>query len=139
MKEYTFTPSWRSAKTPIVLVESPDARWFLALRPCENGRRIARFVLLQTGELYWGDAYEVLHRDVMSFRKDAVEPVVVGVFVEDDRHSWRMGNAQWFMQSITDADTRYALAMLSRLAEWTALTGAMGNDPALTPIIGEGP
>ena len=37
-------------------------------------------------------------------------------------------DAQWFMQSITDAGTQYALGILSRLAEWPAIAGAMGND-----------
>jgi hypothetical protein len=139
VERHTFTPTWRSAKEPVVLVERPTERWFRDLKPCEGGRRLARLVLLQTGELYWGDAYDVLHRDVMAYRKGGVEPVFVGVVVEDERGAWRIGNAQWFLNSITDSGTRHAAAMLSRLAEWPEITAAMGNDPTTLPSLEDAP
>lgn len=123
----------------VTLVEGPTERWFLDLVPCENGRRIARYVLLQTGELYWGDAYEVLHRDVMAYRNGDVEPIVVGVVIEDERGAWRMGNAQWFMQSVSSSGTRHAGSLLASLREWSAITTAMGNDPAMSPSLEEAP
>ena len=134
MKTYEFTPFWRGGlgvtPSPIQFVQQPTREWFAGL-VASNGVLTFRFALLRDGELYFGDGFKVLHRDVQQFRGPLKEtPILIGVGrrIED---LWYVFNVQFWMASRNE--WRPAQSLLAHFQDWRDAVTAMGNDPFTEP------
>lgn len=70
MKRHKFVSSWRNEKgREVEIVERPNAAWFKSLPAHgKDEQQTFRFSLLSDGSLYFGDAFTVLHHDIMQWR-----------------------------------------------------------------------
>ena len=101
-KTLRFVPRWRNTKEPIELITHPTAEWFAELK-CRH----ARFVVSATGDIYWGDAYTVVHQDIMSVGRGhhlgaktcGLLAGVVKLWESDPR--WTVVNTQFFANGTT--------------------------------------
>ena len=134
MKTYSFVPFWRGglhgAPEPVQLVQQPTREWFAGLVDSQ-GVLTFRFALLRDGELYFGDGFKVLHRDVQQLRGPSKEtPILIGV-ARRIEGNWYVFNVQFWMASRNE--WRPAQPLLARFQEWRDAVEAMGNDPFTDP------
>lgn len=128
MKTIEYRPRWRTCKEPLTLVQCPSRGWFMKLTPTnKDGRRVARFALMCDGSVLWGDAYNVLHKDMCLCRNEKEDsPILIGVLVIDQwwgRAAWRLKATvrmiQWFMGNPKDDRAwKAARSLLDRLEPW---------------------
>ena len=129
MKTYRYTPAWRAAHGPIEVVQRPTAEWFGKLVP-DNDVLMFRFALTKDGELYFGDGFTVLHRDIMQLRGPSnEEPLLIGA-VRKIGEYWYVFTAQYWCAPKNEVSL--AKRLLPRLPEWQDAVFALGNDPFLT-------
>jgi hypothetical protein len=124
---YTFTPNWRpSGELEVVL--QPTARWFAAVT--KTNVRAVRFALMEDGDLYFGDAFHVLHQDICCLRgpEDAA-PIFVGALIDIDG-IWRFGTVQFFMRGGNSVPM--ARKILRKYSDWRTAVRAMRQDPTST-------
>lgn len=136
-------PAWRKyeSKTPISIVSDPTRDWFDNLTPLGN-HKLARFVVLQTGEILFGDAYHVLHADIKWLGLDCwiekegdrwedgkLEPLVGGSIVFDpSNNTWRVALIQFYGYGRDGSIVRFG-QLSKRLTTWQDLCHTLGNDP----------
>lgn len=124
MKTYKYFPKWRKTSVKITVVQFPDAQWFANVKPIheERKRQMVRFALMSDGELYFGDAFDVIHHDICQIVGPAKSgPLLVGVMDNPDQGSWKILNTQWFMGAPSDETTRDAKKLLSHFDSWQSL------------------
>lgn len=141
MKRHKFTSKWRNAEgNEVEIVERPSAPWFRALTiHGEDSRQAFRFSLLGDGSLYFGDAYTVLHHDIMQWRgPDDVLPILVGVVLRADGGPWRVALVQYFMEAIGEARRfQHVKKLLGQIVGWKIACETLGSDPFAAPPWGE--
>jgi hypothetical protein len=131
MKTIEYVPRWRHATEPVQLVTSPTKEWMEKHK--EWG---LRFALMPDGEIYFGDSYTVLHKDMCAFkikvepahRYSATEerPVIIGVlFWGPTVKRWRVCFLQWFMTGASDEPVHGA-RFLRRVIPWADLENMVG-------------
>ncbi len=117
-----FTPTWRHGKLQITLVSEPDAAWFQ-----QTGGTV-RFSVLADGSVWWGDADEVLHADIVRLRPLGLPVGTVEIFITGvlqratgalqraPANAWTLCFVQNFTGIIDDHDR--TLQLLNRLTTW---------------------
>lgn len=139
MKKYKFTSSWRNKeKREVEIVKHPNAAWFKALKVSDD-RQVFRFSLLADGSLYFGDAFTVLHHDIMQWRgPENVYPIFIGVVLRVSAGPWRTALVQYFMEALGEPKRReYAKRLLGQLDGWKIACTALGENPFDNPPWGE--
>ncbi len=142
-------PSWRGYKKdePIEVVSNPNREWFDRLTPLGT-QRLARFAVLQTGELLFGDAYYVLHQDMKwlgdecwihgedhePWQNGRFEALVGGSILFDPATNlWRIALIQFYGYNRDGSIARFK-PLSERLTSWHDLVTTLGNDP-MTSIL----
>lgn len=140
MKRHKFASKWRNAEREVEIVECPTREWFQSLTVHgEDGRQAFRFSLLADGSLYFGDAFTVLHHDIMQWRGSAdIFPIFVGVILKVAGGPWRTALVQYFMEAVGEPRRReFAKRLLGQLDGWKGACTALGADPFWAPPWGE--
>lgn len=140
-------PSWRMYKQdPIEIVSNPNREWFERITPL-NGMRLARFAVLQTGEILYGDAFHVLHQDMKWIGEECwihgerepwqdgkFLPLVGGSILFDPATNlWRIALIQFYGYNRDGSIARFK-PLSERLTSWHDLVTTLGNDP-MTSIL----
>jgi hypothetical protein len=117
-----FTPTWRHGKQQITLVSEPDAAWFQ-----QTGGTV-RFSVLANGSVWWGDADEVLHADIIRLRPLGLPVMTVEIFITGVLQ--RRADNNWglcFVQNFTGIieDHALTLQLLNRLTTWSRDTASL--------------
>lgn len=128
--KHKFKPYWRRGTQTIEVVSSPDAAWFASLSDYGKERRGVRFALMENGNLFFGDAFLVVHRDIMQIVDNGIAPIFVGVLLKHEG-VWRLSNVQWWGRS--DDGSFLARGLLPTLTTWIAAVAALGQDPLAFP------
>jgi hypothetical protein len=135
MTKYQFSPAWRKGTQDVEVVTWPDWRWFYyMLSDMGEGRRAVRFALMEDGVLYFGDAFHVLHHDIMQLRRGKIQPILVGIILSVEG-TWRLSNVQYFGSSCDGS--KNARGLLPTLIPWNEAVAALGSDPLALPNWGE--
>lgn len=141
MKRRRFLPEWRAAKEEIELVLRPTREWFNALMPDENGNVTVRFSFMDDGELYFGDAYTVMHADIMRLRGEGTRdtersfPVFLGTLSRVD-NVWRFGIVQAAVCGGPRSVSRLR-GLLRHHDDWREVVTVLGQDPTEVPSMEE--
>lgn len=141
-------PSWRKygQDAPIEIVTNPNRDWFERLTPL-NGMKLARFAVLQTGEILYGDAFHVLHQDIKWLGEECwiqkegepwqdgkFLPLVGGSVLFDSKTNlWRVALIQFYGHGREGSIARFK-PLSERLTSWHDLVNTLGNDP-MTSIL----
>jgi len=135
---YRFQPKWRQDNNEWVeVVSSPDSTWFQNLTDCGEGRLTVRFALMENGRLYFGDAFHIVHYDIMQLREPTGEhPLLVGVILRS-QGIWRLANVQYFLSSNAEDGSKSARGLLPMLIPWNEAIEALGSNPLSLPNWGE--
>lgn len=135
MLKRKFKPTWRNYGGDVEIVTDPTSAWFAALTPF-GALRCVRYAIMEDGEVLWGDAYHVLHKDIAHLGRvvvrpdgdrDEVLPLLGGSFIRRDR-LWSVGICQFYGKA-REASILRASGLLRRSAAWPLVVRAMGNDP----------
>lgn len=136
-------PQWRhfNQDNPIEIVTRPTREWFDRLTPVGNAR-LARFAVLQTGDVLFGDAFHVLHQDMArvgvecwleedghTYQNGWFEPLVGGSIMFDRATElWRIALLQFYGYDRKGSIARFK-PLSRRLSTWTHVAKTLGNDP----------
>ena len=124
MKTYKYTPAYAKDKTrKVTVVKHPDAQWFANIKPIheEGKRQMVRFALMSDGEIYFGDAFDIIHHDICQIvgpRKCG--PLLVGV-MDNDGEGWKVLNCQWFLGAPSEEAFEDGHHLIQKLEDWNNL------------------
>ena len=120
MRALSYSPVWRDSMV-IRLFAEPNQLFFDRL-----DHNNARFVLLSNGSIYWGDAFTVLHKDIVQASEGGAHPIVVGVLHKGEGDpQWTVSPTQGFASGTTCSDNERS--MLRALIEWRRIEGMLGE------------